>query len=147
MQAEADALERECAVFVRYLVDGEADDYLKATYVRMAGTQRVVDRVDRKLLDFAAAGPLHARIADAYARIFRPHGQLRRRLVLICAILESSRPFHRRFTAGTTTGAIGAAVGLALSCAGFGLCLLAGIARFGPNALLGRAEREEPGDE
>jgi hypothetical protein len=45
--------------------------------------------IDRALMRLATRGPLAARMADAYASIFARSGLLRRKLVLLVAILES----------------------------------------------------------
>ena len=53
--------------------------------------------LDRWLLAFARSGPALTALADAYARIVRPYGVLRRKLVLALAVLEFSRGTHGHF--------------------------------------------------
>jgi hypothetical protein len=96
--------------------------------------------VDEALVRFASGGPLRARVADAYARIFRPRGLLRRKLILAFAILESSRGFHEDFTSGHRGGGWSTWLVLARVGAGFALALGLGIVPFGPRQLLGGQE-------
>jgi hypothetical protein len=52
------------------------------------------------LLGFAAIGPVAARIADAYARLFHARGLLRRKLILMFAILENTPEYQQSFLDG-----------------------------------------------
>jgi len=92
-------LARECAVFARYLAGVEATPYLVNAYARghaqmPAWRAGPPDRAERFLLAVARVHPTFTRIADGYARHVRPTGLLRQKLVLACAILESSPPAH-----------------------------------------------------
>lgn len=92
------SLTAECAVFGRYLTGRPPSAYALEKYLAghgllMAGAGPV-DAVDRLLVRVATGGPIAARIADAYARHARPTGLLRRKLVLLLAVLESSPPTH-----------------------------------------------------
>ena len=70
--------------------------------------------------------------------MFHPDCLLRRKLILLAAILEHSGAFHRDFTAGGP-GRIGAAVvRMGTTLAVFALSLSAGILLFAPRRLLGR---------
>ena len=93
------SLDRECAVFSRYLIGQEPNEYVKNKYraahqissFRAAGECRA----DAFLIKVASIGPGTTRIIDAYTRIFRPFSTVRRKLVLLLAILESCAPTHR----------------------------------------------------
>jgi hypothetical protein len=92
-------LQRECRVFTRHLIGtapGEyvAERYLDAHRVRTDFTPR--SRFDRFLCSFAAVTPLAARLADAWCAMFAPGSVLRRKLVLLLAMLESCAPHYRR---------------------------------------------------
>lgn len=91
------ALAAECGVFCRYLVDRDAPPGEVAAYQRTheRGTVEagvVSTSVDRALLRFARTAPALARTADAYAAVFAGASLLRRKLVLLLAILESRGP-------------------------------------------------------
>lgn len=87
-------LDRECEVFVRYLT-GRAPDGLVREGYRAAHRAGVVElpractSFDRVLVRLACLGPVATRAADSHARVFRPGGLLRRKLVLVLALLES----------------------------------------------------------
>ena len=123
-------------MFTRYLAGENPSDYVRQKYsdghraipYRLQGNE---DAFDVALVITARRGPVRARIADAYARIFRPHGVLRQKLTLLLAILENSPRMHRRFTSG------GRGILLAVPAIGGSLLLflfsfLAGLALFGP---------------
>jgi len=83
----------ECRVFCRYLVGiGPPSDvvaaYQKAHALGVVNLGRPTP-MDRALLRVAGMGPALARTADAYAAVFARSGLLRRKLVLLIAILES----------------------------------------------------------
>jgi hypothetical protein len=93
-----EALDRECAVFCRYLIGQEPNEYVKEKYRagHRAGSLWSGGgcRADAFLVKVAGIGPWSTKIIDAYARIFRPCSTVRKKLVLLLAILESSAPTH-----------------------------------------------------
>jgi len=125
------ALDAECRAFTRYLIRQDPDPYTVARYqdghrgipFRRTGRR---DAVDGMLVLFASHGGWRARVADAYARVFRPHGVLRQKLTLLLAILENAPATHRQLTSGGR--GIGGAIGrVALALLGFGVALLVGV--------------------
>jgi hypothetical protein len=75
-------------------------DRLEETYVRLQlAAQHPPTTVDRLLLRVARHGWFAVTIADAYGRLVAPHGLLRRKLVLVLAILESSKTSHADYEA------------------------------------------------
>jgi len=144
MTEQSGAATQECIVFTRYLTGIAPTPYVIEKYRALQGAASALpdaaDRLDRRLLQVAVRGPVRARIADAYARIFRPAGTLRRRLVLTFAILESSPGFHTRFTHGTVQGFAAALAGVAASAVSFLLCMAAGLPLFGPAHIAARRE-------
>lgn len=92
-----EGLDRECDVFCRYLTGAGASEYVRERY-RAAHERGAVDpesgatAFDRALVSIARSGPLVARFADAHARIFAAGGLLRRKLVLLLALLEVREP-------------------------------------------------------
>lgn len=130
-------LQRECRTFTRYLMRREPDSYVVQKYV---GSHTAILRdaltilpIDSALVRFAAGGPFRTRIADAYARIFRPHGLLRRKLILVFAILENSRAYHQEFTSGGSGKYWVAWSRIVSSVAGFLAVLILGIVLFAPH--------------
>jgi hypothetical protein len=89
-----DLLATECTTFIKYLVGRSAPPDVVAAY-QQAHEVSAVERagrapsLDRSLLRLARVGPASARVADAYAAVFARASVLRRKLVLLVAILES----------------------------------------------------------
>jgi hypothetical protein len=135
-------LARECAAFARYLADAAATPAMQAYYVRAHATiphrgSGLQAPVDRWLSGAAGRGGLPLRLADAYARFFRPTGPLRQKLTLMLAILENSPETHERLNT-SETGRRGAVLaGLALTGLTFAATLAFATLVFGPRQLLG----------
>jgi hypothetical protein len=95
----AGALDREGRIFARYLAGAVPSAYALGAYERGHASipfrhTGPPDAVDRMLLRFARLGTVATRLADGYARFFRPTGVLRQKLVLMCAVLENSPETH-----------------------------------------------------
>jgi hypothetical protein len=136
----ADELLDECRLFTRYLVDREPDPYVLGCYVRLQpaaldGTTPV-EAPDAVLLETGRSGLIRLRLADAYARVFRPRSLLRRKLILTFAILENSAQFHSQFTSGARSSYPAALARLAASIIAFGFALTASLFVVAPPVLL-----------
>jgi hypothetical protein len=89
-------LQRECEVFTRHIARLPATPYVIRRY---ADAHEVLagltpgDGHGRWLLTVARAGPAGCRVADAWTRVAAPRSALRRKLVVLLAILEVSPPF------------------------------------------------------
>lgn len=90
-------LVRECEVFCRYLVGREPSSYVAQKY-REAHERdarySAASTFDRVLLRVARLSPFFTHCADSYAAIAARSSQLRRKLVLLVAILESCDASH-----------------------------------------------------
>lgn len=92
----------ECEVFCRYLAGFEPPPYVVLKYIeahesgRNGPIVRSDDALEEALVRLARRGVVSARAADAYASVFRPSGTLRRKLVLLLAILETFGPTSAR---------------------------------------------------
>ena len=86
----------ECRVFTQYLQRCEPDAYVVKHYTAATSTLGLTpsSSFDRALLAFARLGPLWTRLADSYASVFVRTSSLRKRLVLLLALLETRAPFH-----------------------------------------------------
>jgi len=90
-------LDRECTVFCRYLIGQEPNDYVKQKYRAAHRTSPLGDAgdaADAFLIKVAGIGSWSTKIIDAYTRVFRPFSILRKKLVLLLAVLESCAPTH-----------------------------------------------------
>jgi hypothetical protein len=134
-------LARECQAFSSYLTGLAPTPYAVEKYQRGHGRIPYLhggqaDRVDAMLVGLGRHGGLPLRCADAYARLFRPTGVLRQKLVLALAVLENSPPTHLRLH--TAREGTPAATGLTLLGLGLGfmLCLVAGLVILAPAHLV-----------
>lgn len=91
------ALENECRVFCRYLMNEPPSPYVVEKYL---DCHRRVDlgyknRFDRFLLNRASKRPLFTKLCDSYSRFFYPRSLLAKKLIYLLAILETSPHFSR----------------------------------------------------
>jgi hypothetical protein len=120
-------LARECEVFCRYLVGRPPDAYVQEKYAlahRVAQDYSGGTKFDALLLGLARSGPAGTRLADSYACLLARGSLLRKKLVLLVAILEAcsaARGFE-----DSASGAPPSAVFLQMAVRGafFGLRLL-----------------------
>ena len=93
-------LNRECSVFSIYLVGEPPSEYVKKKYREAHQTGLFLDAAAHPAEDFlvrvASIGSWSVKIIDVYTRIFRPVSRVRKKLVLLLAILESCAPSHAR---------------------------------------------------
>lgn len=96
------ALDRECLAFSAYLVNQRPSEYAMAKYREAHDVSRIVQRseerfLDRLLVNVSVAHPIGARLVDAYTAIFYKKSAVRRKWILLLAILESCSPTHKYF--------------------------------------------------
>lgn len=132
-----DADVAECRTFGRYLSGAEPTEYATRCYLRLLPSAAVPEGansllIERALVAAGRVGPLPLRIADAYARFLVPRSLLRRRLILLLAILENSAPAERTFNSGAEQSLPVLAAQLVVALVASGLCLVAGVIAFGP---------------
>jgi hypothetical protein len=127
----AEELARECEVFTRHIAGRPATSQVTlrygAAHAVLAGMEPR-DGHERWLLRVARINPAACRVADAWARVGAPGSALRRKLVVLLAILEVSPPFAAeldqprggralewiRLAASGVTGLAALAIGLVL---------------------------------
>jgi hypothetical protein len=86
-------LDAECNVLSRYLTGLPADEYVRAKFAEAHERTphfAAAGRFDALLLRLGTCCVAGARFADSYAAILARRSTLRRKLVLLAAILESS---------------------------------------------------------
>lgn len=89
------AVEREGQILLAHLARRHPTDYAIACYRRCrVAAAAADDRLDLLLLRAACRRPWLAAPADAYARLVRPAGGFRRRVVLALAIVENAPDTH-----------------------------------------------------
>lgn len=137
MPEPAEVLARECAALCRHLTGAEPsrrviEKYLAAHalgVVELAGDTRAFDRF---LVRCARSGRALARLADGHARIFRPAGLLRRKLVLLLALVECGPEAGALVDTPTRGGPNGFVFGALLRLAWFAVLLALGALLFFP---------------
>jgi hypothetical protein len=94
---EDHALSSECQIFCEYLVQQKPDAYITKKYrqAHHSGNipfSKTVQPFERWLMLLAGIHPFMTRLADSYSRFLFPSSMLRKKLVLLLAILESGKP-------------------------------------------------------
>jgi hypothetical protein len=100
-------LEEECRVFTRYLLGSVPHDYVLGKYVEAHKVTTAFvskTRFDSFLMRTAVRHPLLVKLADSYSRIAAPRSVLRKKLVLLLAILETSSLSSRMIDTEVVSG-------------------------------------------
>lgn len=124
-------LNRECVALATYLTGYPPANYLAQKYREAhekSGRFTARGHFDAYLLRWAARGPRRAALADAYACWFARRSAVRRKLILLMAIMESGPP-RLGFSDRAVTGF---PLRLAARGAGFALRLLTGLVALAP---------------
>jgi hypothetical protein len=95
-------LEKECRSFGAYLVGMGPNAYVTEQYVAALSAHGLacddgISSLDRATLGLARMGPVFARWADACCAVFARRGMLRRKLIVLTAILEHVVPTSEAF--------------------------------------------------
>ena len=138
-------LDQECRTFTRYLVRREPTAYVIGKYRAAHAASPAMQsggqgggRFDVRLTAIARRHPLLAVTADAYARMFAPRGLLRKKLVLLLAILETSPVFFRDVDLDRAPPLPLQAAALGVRFAVFAVALLVGTVLFFPLRIVTR---------
>jgi len=130
----ADGLRREGTRLACYLGAKGLDDGALEHYVRWHGSDAARgDAVDRPLMILAAWGAPGLALADAYAARFRRGSLLRRKLVLVLALMETTAPAFETVDRPLSRGPVGFWVRMT------GRSVLAGVLTLAALPLLGPA--------
>jgi hypothetical protein len=133
--AERRRITRECGVFARHVVAADPTDYVVGKYLAAheQGHLQVegATPIDDLLVSIARTHTLTT-VAEAYAVLFRPGGALRRKLILLTAILESCAPGFMAFESPPPARAAAILARLLGRGAVFALALLIGTITIGP---------------
>ena len=138
MSTPRPVLEHECRTFTRYLAGRDPTPYVVAKYCEAHEVSAAFggDRFDRRLTAAARYHSATTLLADAYARFFAPHGLLRKKLVLLLAILEISPPFFQKLNRLPAGGRVAQTLYVGARLLLFGLALLGGVMAFLPVQLV-----------
>jgi len=120
----------ECRVFTRHVLGRDPDAYITAKYVDACSTMATLQPAsgfDETLLALARRGRVAAKVADSYASLLAPASALRKRLVLLLALLETRPPFHDAIDRATGGPMPVLFLRIAIKGAGSMLSLLVGV--------------------
>lgn len=140
-RAQAAQLADECRVFARYLTGAAAADYVHEQYLHSFDVMppsrlALRDRFDGVLLKLARVHPWLTQGVDIYSRLLRTDSVVRRRLVLLLALLESHGDTVDRLDRPDAGGLAGLVLGMGLRGLGSLLLLLPVLAVLLPLHLL-----------
>ncbi len=141
-----ESMEWECGVFTRYLLGCSPQSYVVQKYAEAHCVSAVFstgNRFDYFLLRVANVHPLLSRMADSYARMFAPASLLRKKLVLLLAILETSAPSCHSIDAVDGGGRVTLAARMMVRGVGFGLNVIAGAIIFLPFHMILAADQRK----
>ena len=121
-------LDAECRAFTLHVIGRAADDYVRVKY--RAAHDRIPalhprGAFDAFLVRFARRGRLLTKLADAYAAVAMPSSLLRRKLVVLLAILETCPPYHRILDEPAGGGPVRASLRLTMTGLGAAASLVA----------------------
>jgi hypothetical protein len=129
MPTESKILQVECRLFARYLTGDEPLPYVIAKYQdahEKRSALTATSKFDRFLVSFATRSPALLKVADSYARLLAPASTLRKKLVLLLAILESSSPSYRSFEKVDGGGTVLLGLRILQRMVVFGVCFVFG---------------------
>jgi len=134
-------IDREVDVFCRYLLSEVPTNYVRDQYclaivARGLAEDDNLTAFDRATLSLARRHVLFTRFADAYCSVFHRCGVLRRKLVLLLAILEHTAPSAAQFDQPKLRRPLTICVSLLFQSAISGVSLLAGMLLLVPTAFL-----------
>lgn len=103
-QTQSRVLAAECHTFAQYLVQQPPNSYVVAKYCdahekAVLFQSHQLGAFDRVLVTLARLHPLATRFADSYAAVFCRSAVVRRKMILLLAILESCAPTYSYFEA------------------------------------------------
>jgi NADH dehydrogenase len=131
-------LDRECSVLCRHLIGVEPPDAVRLAYraAHRPGSHGPMTGGGDRLTAVARRGAVPARLADAWAGVLARNGTLRRKLVLLLAILESTGETAASVDTPDRGTRLGFLVGLAGRAALFAATFLASLVAVPVLALL-----------
>lgn len=135
-------LASEFGVLARYLGTGAPSPRDAAAYVRAHPSIGASgDVLDDWLVAVARRTAMGCALAEAYARVARPRGTLRRKLVLALAVLESSPGVHAEYDTARPSGAATAWLAMVALGTGWAVRTAIAIVVFAPLHLAAYAAR------
>jgi hypothetical protein len=129
-------MDRECTAFATYLTGREPNGYVKDRY-RLAHERGELANIPEpgafeRALVWLATFPFAARIVDVYTALFMKRAVVRKKLVLVLAILECCAPSYHYFEHPDGGGFVGSVARLAVRSLVSAIALAVGAIVLGP---------------
>ena len=134
-------LDRECLAFSAYLIGQRPNEYVMEKYRDAHASSGIIGPnekpfLDRFLIGLAAVHPIGAKLVDAYTAVFYKKSAVRRKWILLLAILESCAPTYKYFDLPDAGGRLWLAVGLLWRGFGFISAFSLSVILFAPAHLI-----------
>ena len=140
--------EAECEAFTKYLLGCAPSPYVLGKYAeahRVSAVFSEGSRFDHMLVKIAKRHPVLTKLADSYARMFARTGLLRKKLVLLLAILETSAPSNQLIDAVDNGGMPVLLARLFFKGLAFAISLIAGAIVFLPMRMILASDQRKAG--
>jgi len=132
-------MKRECAMFTHYLIGREADAYVQEKYIQAHKATRLeadAGLFDSLLIKAANSNAFFLKLADSYTSIFYKNAVLRKKLLLMLAILECCNSTYGDVDRGTEGPVSIMLAQLAQKAFFFFVALIASLVLFAPLKLM-----------
>lgn len=135
------ALDRECIAFSRYLINERPSLYVVDKYrdAHLASdflNRSKVKAMDRLLLNVGSRHTLLAKLVDSYTSLFFKTSAIRKKWILLLAILESCAPTYEYFDSPERSNRGLVVIRMIGNLLGFAVILLLSVALFLPLHML-----------
>ena len=100
--ARYNQLVRESKVYTKFLINDEPTSYIQNKYQKAHHRSNIFegnvsDPFDDFLIKFSSKNGFFIKLADSYASFFKKNSLIRKKLILLLALLESTAPSYRQF--------------------------------------------------
>jgi hypothetical protein len=130
-------LERECHTYTRYLIGGIPSQYVLNRYLDFHHKSDAIngagfDAFDQFLVGVSSRRPFWTSMADSYASVFRKDSVVRKKLVLMLALLECAAPSFEALDEVEARSAMATSISVAWQAAKYAFLLGSSVVVFTP---------------
>ena len=139
--ARYNQLDRESKVYTKFLINDEPTSYIQNKYQKAHHRSNIFegnvsDPFDDFLIKFSSKNGFFTKLADSYASFFKKNSLIRKKLILLLALLESTAPSYRQFESPDSSSMLTIVFWIFLKGAVFAISLIAAIILFMPIKVL-----------
>ena len=129
-------LDRECTTLHQYLASRQPDEYVCAQYREAHSELEILQTsagwFDDFLVKSGFISPVFMHLVQSYSRIMQPHARVRRKAVLLLAIMECSPGVLDVVQHAGPTGKLGSLARAGAAVAGFAISFLVSLVLLAP---------------